>query len=97
MANVTFEGSVARILFSGQLTLTACANFDAEVDNVLLKQPESVVFDLADVSFISSIFLRLCLKTFKKMGRDHFRIINSSPAVKRIFAISGLDEMVKNT
>ena len=95
MAQVIHKGKEVRILFSGQLNSTACENLDVEVDEALLKEPESVVFDLAEVSFIASIFLRLCLKTFKKMGNGHFCIINASPAVMKIFTIAGLDEMVK--
>jgi anti-anti-sigma factor len=95
MAQVIYEGKETRIRFSGQLTSVACGTLDVEVDEALLKEPESVVFDLAEVSFIASIFLRLCLKTFKKMGRERFCIINASPAVMKIFAIAGLDEMVK--
>ena len=95
MAQIIHEGKNARIRFSGQLNFTACENLDAEVNGALLKEPESLVFDLAEVTFIASIFLRLCLKVFKKMGRERFCIINASPAVKKIFAIAGLDEMVK--
>ncbi len=97
MAQIIHEGKEARIRFSGQLTFTACEPLDAEVSGALLKEPESVVFDLSEVTFIASIFLRLCLKTFKKMGREHFCIVNASPAVKKIFTIAGLDEMVKTT
>ena len=95
MAQVVHEGKETRIRFSGQLSSVTCETLDAEVDQALLKKPETVIFDLADVSFVASIFLRICLKTFKKMGREHFCIVNVSPALKRIFAIAGLDEMVK--
>ena len=95
MAQVIHEGKEARIRFSGQLAFAACETLDVEVDEALLKEPESVVFDLAEVSFIASIFLRLCLKTFKKMGGERFCIINASPAVTKIFAIARLDEMIK--
>jgi len=95
MAQVIHEGKEVRIRFSGQLASAACETLDVEVDEALLREPESVVFDLAEVSFIASIFLRLCLKTFKKMGRERFYIINASPAVTKIFTIAGLDEMIK--
>ena len=95
MAQVVHEGNKVRIQFSGQLTFAACEAIDGEVDAALLKKPETVVFDLAEVTFIGSIFIRLCLKTFKKMGREHFCIVNVSPAVQRIFVMAGLDELVK--
>jgi anti-anti-sigma factor len=95
MIQVVYEEKEARIRFFGQLSSVSCETLEGEVDQVLLKQPETVVFDLHEVSFVASIYLRICLKIYKKMGRDHFRIINVSPALKRIFAIAGLDEMVK--
>jgi anti-anti-sigma factor len=95
MAQVVQEGNSVRIRFSGQLAFAACDALDGEIEAVLQKEPESVVFDLAEVTFIGSIFIRLCLKTFKKMGREHFRIVNVSPAVQRIFVMAGLDEMLK--
>lgn len=95
MAQVIHQGKETRILFAGQLNSAACETLDGEVDVALLKEPEFVVFDLAEVSFIASIFLRLCLKTFKKMGRERFCIINASPSVIKIFTIAGLKEMLK--
>ncbi|MFZ2959207.1 MAG: STAS domain-containing protein [Candidatus Ozemobacteraceae bacterium] len=95
MAKVLHEGKEARIVFSGKLGLAGSEIIDAEVTEALLKEPESVVFDLAEVTFVASIFLRLCLKTFKKMGNGHFFIANASPAVKKIFVIAGLDGVMK--
>ncbi|MEI6809381.1 MAG: STAS domain-containing protein [bacterium] len=97
MTQIIHEGKEACVRFSGQLSSAVCEALDLEVDQALLKKPETVVFDLAEVSFVASVFLRICLKTFKKMGRDHFCIINVSPALMRVFAIAGLDEMVKTT
>ena len=95
MARIILDGKKAHVRFSGALNFQACETLDAEVEELLLKEPESVVFDLAEVSFIASVFIRLCLKTFKKMGREHFCIINASPALMKILAIAGLDQMVK--
>ena len=96
MVQITQDGPVARFRFSGQLSTTACDTLDAEISAALSKNPEAVVFDLADVTFIASMFLRLCLKTFKAMGRERFCVVHASPAVMKIFTIAGLDEMVKN-
>lgn len=94
MAQIEQNGGEMRIRFSGQLTMAACETLDAEVDAALRGEPATVVFDLAAATFIGSIFIRLCLKTFKRMGRERFRIVNVSPAVKKIFVMAGLDEML---
>jgi anti-anti-sigma factor len=95
MVQIVHSENEVRMQFSGQLSFAACETLDGEMDMALQEEPETVVFDLAEVTFIGSTFIRLCLKTFKKMGREHFRIVNVSPAVQRIFVMAGLDEMVK--
>ena len=54
----------------------------------------SIVFDLAEVEFIFSAFLRLCLQAAKIAGGGSFRIINTSPAVKKLFVMAGLEQLV---
>lgn len=53
----------------------------------------SVVFDLAEVDYISSAFLRVILGAAKSVGEARFSIVNCRPFVKRIFADAGLDKL----
>lgn len=53
-----------------------------------------VVFDLAAVDFLTSAFLRLCLQGAKLAGVGNFRVVNTSPAVKKLFVVAGLEELV---
>lgn len=55
----------------------------------------TIIFDLARVDFIASAFLRLCLQAAKKAGEDSFRIVNTLPPVKKLFAVAGLDHLVR--
>ena len=54
-----------------------------------------LVFDLKNVGFISSSFMRICLKFAKKMLAGNFEIINTSLIIKKTFKISGLDKAIK--
>ena len=54
----------------------------------------SIAFDLAEVDFISSAFLRLCLQAAKRTGGGAFRILNTSPAVKKLFVVAGLEQLI---
>jgi anti-anti-sigma factor len=57
-------------------------------------QELNIVFDFEKVDFIASAFIRICITTFKQVGKDNFSIINTKPIIKKTFAIAGLtDEM----
>lgn len=49
-----------------------------------------IVFDLKDVAYIASSFLRLCLIAAKKADSGGFSIVNTAPEIIKIFRISGL-------
>jgi len=89
-------------LFSGRLDERICS----EVEHDLLqrvsefkKDREEVHmnFDLSEVSFISSPFLRLCLICFKQFGKDHFSVKNVSANIYQVFHISGFTDMMHVT
>jgi len=51
-----------------------------------------LILDLKEVEYIASAFIRKCLVYAKKMGKNHFSIINTSPLIKRTFKIAGLED-----
>lgn len=54
-----------------------------------------VVFDLKDVNFIASSFIRSCIHTHKLVGSGNFCIKNCAPFIIKIYKIAGLDEVLK--
>ena len=70
-------------------------SLDAEknIDRIMHeKSPKKIIFDLKNVDYVASAFLRICITTVKKMNKDNFTIINAQPQIKKIFKISGLEE-----
>lgn len=53
-----------------------------------------VTFDLMNVDYIASSFIRICVATAKQVGTGKFSIINTSPMIKKTFKIAGLDEIL---
>ena len=51
-----------------------------------------VVFDIEQVDYIASAFIRICIKAVQKTGKTNFSIINATPMIKKTFKIAGLDE-----
>jgi len=53
-----------------------------------------VNFDLKNVDFIASSFIRICVVTAKQLAEGNFRITNTIPMIKKTFKIAGLDEIL---
>ncbi len=60
-----------------------------------IKTHQEVVFDLGKVEFVSSTFLRLCLKLAKILGKEKFSLVNVSPTVMKVFQIANLTELCR--
>jgi len=54
-----------------------------------------IIFDLQDVNFVSSAFMRNCIMFAKKVQLEYFSIINTHPFIKKTFKIAGLDNMME--
>jgi anti-anti-sigma factor len=54
----------------------------------------SVVFDLQEVDYISSSFLRIVIKIVKAVGKENFAITNVQPSIMKVFKIANLTEIV---
>lgn len=82
--------------FSGQFDMIKCAEMEKDLFDRIGEVSEStgdlrLVFDLGEVDFVTSAFLRLCLKAAKSVKENDFAIVNKSPYVKKIFKIAGFD------
>ena len=60
---------------------------------IVLDGVEELVFDLAQVDYISSAGLRVLLSAQKKMASKSMKIANAKPAVKEVFDITGFSDI----
>ena len=91
---VTFRENETEMIcsFAGILNTTNCLTFEKELLEKTIP-PKKVVFDLKQVSYVSSSFLRICVQLFHAKGKGGITVINLSPEVKKVFKISGIDEL----
>ena len=54
---------------------------------------EELVFDLAQVDYLSSAGLRVLLASQKRMAGKSMKIANAKPAVKEVFDITGFSDI----
>ena len=98
------SGHALTFFFTGHLDTLHCRPLEAEIHgamdartaqtNAPLPKPLRVIFDVKDITFICSLFLRICLSTAKKARPGNFRITNASPATTQLLKIAGMDEFI---
>ena len=95
------EEKVITLTFTGRMDFLAVAKsieiIEAEPVMKDWKPENKIVFDLREVDYIASSFIRICVSYAKQAGRGGFSIANCQPFVKKTFKISGLDEILNIT
>ncbi len=93
MSEFKLEGSKLTCSFEGKIGSPECEELEIKLNKSLAAKPENIVFNLGEVTFISSAFLRMVLTTAKSVEKGNFSIANVKPDIKKIFKISGLDKV----
>ena len=88
--------------FSERLDGSTCSTLEPELLRCTAmfkenKKNARLVFDLREVTFISSVFLRLCLIHHKSFEKGCFAITNVSEEVFKVFSVSGFTEIMNVT
>ena len=86
-------------IFNGHISGAVCPKITDELEaglNKIRKDSEDivslkVVFDLKDVSYIASSFIRICMGMAKEFDTGRFSVVNCNPFIKKTFKIAGLD------
>lgn len=90
----TLDGQL-RVSFHGRLDTANSAAVHDPVTALVKASDQPIVFDLSDVTFIASAFLRICIMTAQKTGKENFQIVQATPAVRHVFGIAGLDRHLR--
>ena len=88
--NKNQEGNKLTLAPIGRVDTITAPELEAAV---ILDGVEELVFDLAQVDYISSAGLRVLLSAQKKMAGKSMKIANSKPAVKEVFDITGFSDI----
>ena len=88
--NKNQEGNKLTLAPIGRVDTITSPELEAEV---VLDGIEELVFDLAQVDYISSAGLRVLLSSQKKMAGKSMKIVNAKPAVKVVFDITGFSDI----
>ena len=94
--NITNEPNLV-CAFTERLDTTNCLEIEEELLSRVREAKAPVVFNLQDVDYVASAFLRMCLKVAKEVGTGNFSVINVHPNVKKVFKIAGFDKEISIT
>ena len=85
--------------FVGKLDTRISQDFqpvlELEIEKCQANNPDEklkICFDFEKVDFITSTFIRICVESVKKIGKENFCVINTNPLIKKTLKIAGLDE-----
>ena len=86
-----------KCIFRGRMDSLTSSSLEPELKVRLdAASGKRVVYDFADVDYVASNFLRLCIMA-AKMTHGDFAILNPSPDVRKVLKISGLDNLVRGS
>ncbi|MBN1864193.1 MAG: STAS domain-containing protein [Victivallales bacterium] len=78
----------------GRLDTAASEGLEKKLSELDISQ--GLCIDLGKVDYISSAFLRICIKCCKNLGDGKFCLRNPRPEVRKVFKISNLEKLIKS-
>ena len=94
MVQCIMEDEKLLFKFEKRLDTVNCLAFEKEVLEKIGGFGGRVIFNLREVDYVASAFLRLCLKVCKTIGTGRFLLDGVSPEVKKVFKIAGFDKEI---
>ena len=87
---------VALYRLAGRLDALSSPQLESAVAPACSGDSPNIIFDMRDVSFVSSAGVRIILMTAKKVAaaKGGFALFGVQPAVNQVFEISGLQRFI---
>ena len=97
--NFLEKDNTLHCLFSGKLDGSVCSKIEQDLLKRVSRFKEcreniKLIFDLGEVVFISSAFLRICLICYKTVGENFFHVTNTSEEIHKVFRVSGFSTIM---
>ena len=93
--NVERDFELVTLGITGRLDTTTAPNLEAVI-NELSEDTKELVFNIAELEYISSAGIRVLLWAYKKMNQNGgiMRIEKANEMVREVFEMTGLSEML---
>jgi len=89
------EQSIKIIRLSGKIDTLTSEKLTADVLKAVEESSEGIIFDLKEVTFVSSSGIRMFLSAFKKGLAEKIKVAmrHVNPSIYKIFKVAGLESM----
>jgi anti-anti-sigma factor len=92
MVDISVEDGKLVCTFKGRLDTVNCAKWEKELLDKVGSEKIPVIFDLGNVEYVASGFLRVCLQISKLAGAENLKLINVNEYVRKVYSLSGFDK-----
>lgn len=90
------EGAKLTISLNGYLDTITSTDLDQVINNEL-DGVEELIFDFADLEYITSAGLRMVIKAKSMLqGSRELKIINVNDMIREVFGLTGLDDLLSD-
>lgn len=87
------EGNKLICLLEERMDTISCQKLEWDLDMRITGDHKYIVFDLENTEFVSSSFLRICIRMLNLIGKDRFSVIHVNPNVMQVFVMANLTEI----
>jgi len=92
MIDISVDDGKLVCTFKGRLDTVNCAKWEKELLDKVGSEKIPVIFDLGNVEYVASGFLRVCLQISKLAGAENLKLINVNEYVRKVYSLSGFDK-----
>ena len=82
---------------AGRMDSETSGQVQAGIEERLAAVPDAnarLVLNMAQVSYMASAFLRVCITMAKRLPRERFAVVECVPLVRKTFTMAGLDQVM---
>ncbi|MCX6270031.1 MAG: STAS domain-containing protein [Bacteroidetes bacterium] len=90
MSTFREDGHQLTCVLDERLDTLLSRSFEEELEGKPLDRYTDLIFDMEKVQYVSSSFLRICIKTAKQLQPGRLSIIHVSPVILKILNIANI-------
>jgi anti-anti-sigma factor len=95
MVQITANPEMLTITLAGRMDTPTCERLETDLLGRIGTAGVPVVFDLQQVNYVCSMFLRLCIRAAQQVGTHNLSIVHVHPEIKKVFKIAGFDQALR--
>jgi anti-anti-sigma factor len=78
----------------GEIDIASAGDLWEMIDSSLRLGAGQLIVDLSGIRFMDSSGLNALIGTARQLGPDSFGVVVSRPSIRRIFAVTGIDNVI---